>query len=66
MTFIEAKDMVLTASLTIICTWLAFLFKRLISSIERLNIKIAEIVAHLTYHDQRISKLEERNELRKS
>jgi len=44
---------------TIVMGYMAFTGRRLVISVEKLNIKMAEIVNELQHHDWRLSRLED-------
>ena len=50
--------MLAAATLPVASSIVVWQFKRLIKSVELLNIRVAELITQLKYHDDRISSLE--------
>jgi len=55
----QAKDVILLAMTSVFIGYVGRQLSKVVDSIEKLNIKIAEIIVHIDNHAKRITKLEE-------
>lgn len=60
MTFDNVKDMLLMAMSGILGTVIISLFRKLVDSVEELNVKIAQVLERLDGHEKRITHIEEK------
>ena len=49
---------VISGAMTLVLTHAAFTMRKMLSSIDRLNVQIAEVIKEIEFHDLRLGRLE--------